>query len=89
MFPLLPVCGILPPMDIAERTWWVLSTEGAEEGPIPEEEFQERLRAGKIPLGAKIKSNFMSDWEDLLKVITADESFRRPSTMPPPEPLGD
>lgn len=50
-----------------------------------EELFQERLRAGKIPLMAEVKSNYMENWEPLLTYISNDETFRRPSTLPPPE----
>jgi hypothetical protein len=73
-------------MDISKREWW-LRLNDVEEGPIGEEQFQERLRAGKIPLNAFIKSNYMSDWEPLLRYISNDDSFRRPSSMPPPAPL--
>jgi hypothetical protein len=72
-------------MDVANRKWWI-KTVGGEEGPLDEETFQERLRAGKIPLNAVIKSDSMDRWEPLLKYIADDESFRRPSTLPPPEP---
>ena len=53
---------------------------------MDEEEFQEKLRAGNISLKAVVKSNFMNTWEPLLKYISCDETFRRPSTVPPPQP---
>ena len=71
-------------MDISKREWWI-KIEDKEEGPLIEEAFQEKLRAGKIPLMALVKSNQMNDWEPLLTYISSDESFRRPSTMPPVE----
>ena len=72
-------------MDIAEREWSVKVGDDIE-GPMPEEEFQERLRDGEFPLHALIKSNFMSDWQPLLTVVSNDETFRRPSTLPPSPP---
>jgi hypothetical protein len=68
-------------MDIAYRKWWIRVGD-KEEGPIEEEAFQERLRAGKISLSAVIKSNQMDDWQPLLTYISSDETFRRPSRMP-------
>lgn len=73
-------------MDVTKRQWWIKYGD-KEEGPLGEEEFQQRLRAGEFPLGSEIKSNFMSKWESLLKIVSSDETFRRPSTMPPPEPF--
>ncbi len=72
-------------MDISTRQWWIKSKAG-EEGPISEDAFQDRLRAGKIPLSAVIKSSYMEDWEPLLSVVASDKTFRRPSTMPAPAP---
>lgn len=72
-------------MDITNREWWI-RTDDVEQGPFAEDDFQEKLRAGEIPLKSVVKSNYMTDWEPLLKYISADETFRRPSTMPPPEP---
>jgi hypothetical protein len=72
-------------MDISKRKWWVKLGDD-EEGPLMEEAFQERLRSGHISLRALIKSNFMEKWEPLLSYISADETFRRPSTTPPPDP---
>lgn len=70
-------------MDLSQRKWWVRTPEG-EQGPIPEDEFQDQLRAGDIPLHAELKSNFMDEWKPLLDVISSDESFHRRSTTPPP-----
>lgn len=75
-------------MDVSNRTWWIRVGE-KEEGPIEEEAFQERLRAGKIPLQASIKSNQMTSFEPLLTYISKDETFRRPSKMPRPQSAGD
>ncbi len=72
-------------MDISKREWWIRIGDD-EEGPLSEDAFQDRLRAGEFPLSAEIKSNYMDDWTLLLTVVANDESFRRPSTMPPPEP---
>jgi hypothetical protein len=69
-------------MDLSERKWWVRTPEG-EEGPIEEEDFQDQLRAGNVPLHAEIKSNMMNEWKPLLEVISSDESFHRRSTPPP------
>jgi hypothetical protein len=69
-------------MDLSQRKWWVRTDEG-EEGPIDEEDFQERLRAGDVPLHAELKSNQMDEWKPLLEVISSDESFHRRSTPPP------
>lgn len=69
-------------MDVSNRKWWIKLGEKVE-GPIEEEAFQTRLRAGQIPLQSHIKSNFMDDWEPLLEYISADETFRRPSNLPP------
>lgn len=80
--------GILLPMeiDISKRQWHI-KVDDQEEGPIPEDDFQVRLRAGNIPLNALIKSNFMGDWKPLLSIVASDETFRRPSTMPPSPPV--
>ena len=75
-------------MDVSERKWSIKVGEDVE-GPMDEEAFQERLRAGKISLSAFIKSNFMNDWEPLLTYISGDKTFRRPSNMPPPKNKGD
>jgi hypothetical protein len=72
-------------VDVANRKWWI-RTGDVEQGPVDEDCFQEKLRAGEIPLKSVIKSNYMKDWEPLLMYISTDETFRRPSTMPPPEP---
>jgi hypothetical protein len=72
-------------MNFENRKWWIKTGEG-EEGPFIEDVFQERLRSGEIPLGAVIKSDSMDNWQPLLKYIADDESFRRPSTIPPPSP---
>ena len=72
-------------MDVSKRKWWVKLGED-EDGPIAEEVFQERLRSGQIPLKSVVKSNFMEQWEPLLSYISVDETFRRPSTLPPPVP---
>ncbi len=74
-------------MDVSKRTWMV-KVDDREEGPIPEETFQQRLRAGEFSLRALIKSSFTDKWEPLLMVVASDESFRRPSTIPPP-PMSD
>jgi hypothetical protein len=68
-------------MDIACRKWWIRVGD-REEGPIEEEAFQERLRAGKVSLSAVIRSNQMDDWQPLLTYISSDKTFRRPSRMP-------
>lgn len=65
----------------------IRSANGSEkEGPLSEEAFQDKLRAGKIPLSSMLKSNVMDDWRALLEVVSTDETFLRPSTMPPPPP---
>ena len=69
-------------MDIENRKWWIKNGD-AVEGPIDEEDFQSRLRAGSIPLGVMIKSDAMVGFEPLLKVVSTDDSFKRPSTAPP------
>jgi hypothetical protein len=69
-------------MSLENRQWWV-RVRGVEEGPIPEDVFQDRLRAGEFPLGAEIKSSEMAKWEPLIEVISRDESFHRRSTAPP------
>jgi hypothetical protein len=70
-------------METSERKWWTRTPEDGEQGPIEEEDFQERLRSGKVPLHAELKSNLMDDWQPLLDVISNDESFHRRSTPPP------
>ena len=87
-WPIGSFSGILNPMDVSKRKWWIKLGDD-EEGPMTEGAFQERLRAGRIPLKSLIKSNFMDGWEPLLSYISADETFRRPSTLPPPEPSTD
>ena len=72
-------------MDVTTRKWWIRIGD-VEQGPMNEDEFQEKLRAGDISLKAVVKSNFMNDWEPLLKYISYDETFRRPSAVPPPQP---
>ena len=69
-------------MDVENREWWI-KFEGMDEGPIGEDDFQSRLRAGELPLKALIKSNFMESFEPLLTVVTTDQTFRRPSKLPP------
>jgi hypothetical protein len=72
-------------MDITNRKWWIRTADN-EEGPIDEDSFQDRLRAGLIPLNSKIKSNMMDGWQPLLAIVSTDETFRRPSTIPPMPP---
>ncbi len=72
-------------MDIKNRKWWILVGD-IERGPISEDDFQEELRSGKISLRSQVKSNYMDNFEPLLKYVSTDESFRRPSTMPPSLP---
>ncbi len=60
--------------------------DGNQDGPLSEDEFQDRLRAGKLPLSASVKSNGMQEWKPLLEVVSTDETFLRPSSMPPPPP---
>ena len=73
-------------MDMSKRQWWIRYSDGKEEGPLSEDVFQKRLRAGEIPLGAEIKSNLMDDWSSLLSIVASDETFRRQSTIPPTIP---
>ncbi len=75
-------------MDTSTREWWIKVKE-KEEGPLTEDAFQDRLRAGKIPLSAMIKSSYMEKWEPLLSVVANDQTFRRPSTMPATHPADD
>lgn len=70
-------------MNIENRTWMVRSNKGELLGPFPENEFQEKLRAGEIPYYYSLKSNQMTDWQPLLEVVSTDETFRRASTIPP------
>ena len=63
----------------------VKSDKGVKQGPFPEEIFQEKLRAGDIPYYFSLKSNQMKEWQPLLEVVSSDETFRRASTLPPPE----
>lgn len=72
-------------MDVSNRKWWIRTAEG-EEGPVCEDPFQDRLRAGLIPLNSMVKSNFMDAWQPLLAIVSTDETFRRPSTIPPVPP---
>ena len=69
-------------MDVQNRKWWIKNGD-VEEGPIDEDDFQSRLRSGEIPLGVMIKSNEMDTWEGLLKIVATDDTFKRPSRMPP------
>jgi len=73
-------------MDTSKRIWVIKTPEGVEEGPLSEEAFQMRLRAGEIPLHFQIKSNFMNGYQPLLLVISTDSTFRRESSLPPPPP---
>jgi hypothetical protein len=73
-------------MDIEKRTWMIRSNNGETQGPFKEDEFQEKLRAGEIPFYYHLKSNLMNEWKPLLDVVSTDETFRRPSTLPPAEP---
>ena len=82
----IAVCGILFIMDVSDRTWRIKPTGGKKEGPLTEEEFQNKLRAGDVPLTSMVKSNKMKKWKPLIEVITCDETFLRPSSMPPPPP---
>ena len=72
-------------MSIEKRTWMIKSNKGEKFGPYPEEEFQEKLRAGEFPYYYTLKSNQMKDWRPLLEVVSSDETFRRASTIPPAE----
>lgn len=72
-------------MDVSKRQWWI-RVDGVEEGPVTEDDFQGKLRSGEVPLWAEIKSNFMESWSPLLTYIANDETFRRPSSLPPPPP---
>ncbi len=74
--------------DVSRRQWWIRVGDNTE-GPLDEAAFQEKLRAGKIPLGAAIKSNMMESWEPLLAYISSDETFRRPSQIPETKGRGD
>ena len=73
-------------MDVSDRTWMIKPTGGKKEGPLSEEEFQNKLRAGDVPLTSQVKSNRMKKWTPLIEVITHDETFLRPSSMPPSPP---
>jgi len=73
-------------MDVSTRKWWIRQPDGAETGPLGEDDFQHQLRQGKFPLGSVLKSDRMADWKPLLEVVATDETFARPSTMPPPTP---
>ena len=68
-------------MDVTTREWQIRIGD-IEEGPINEIDFQNRLRAGEIPLKAEAKSNMMDHWKPLLEIISSDASFRRPSSVP-------
>jgi hypothetical protein len=72
-------------MDVSTRKWWIKIGD-LEEGPIDEDVFQKRLRAGEFPLSSFTKSNYMDDWKTLLSIVATDETFRRTSTTPPPKP---
>ncbi|MCP4602553.1 MAG: DUF4339 domain-containing protein [Proteobacteria bacterium] len=80
------MCVIIRAMDVSERKWWIRHGDN-EEGPLEEEVFQNRLRAGEFPLSSEIKSSLMNDWAPLLSVISSDTTFRRQSTMPPSIPI--
>jgi len=67
----------------------IRSNTGEVTGPLGEEEFQEKLRAGEIPFFYDIRSSAMTDWKPLVKVISEDNSFHRASTTPPPPPPED
>jgi hypothetical protein len=73
--------------DISQRKWWVQLPHG-EIGPIEEEEFQTRLRAGEFALNLLVRSNFDQEQKRLVDVVTQDPTFRRTS-MPPPPPEED
>lgn len=73
-------------MNTEYRTWMVISNTGETQGPFSEQQFQNKLRAGDFPFFYKIKSNEMTQWRPILDVVSEDQSFRRPSTTPPPEP---
>jgi hypothetical protein len=73
-------------MDVSSRTWRIRMPDGTEVGPLGEEEFQDRLRRGEFPLGSQLRSDRMEAWKPLLEVVSTDESFARPSTIPPPVP---
>lgn len=72
-------------MDVSKRQWW-LRLGDEQLGPLSEDDFQERLRNGEFALEAEVKSSMMDGWKPLLAIVAEDESFRRPSTMPPPMP---
>lgn len=69
-------------MDVSTRKWWI-RIGNEETGPFDEDLFQDKLRAGEISLRSEVKSNFMSNWEPLLSVVSKDETFRRRSSVPP------
>ncbi len=73
-------------MDVSDRTWMIKPTGGKKEGPFSEEAFQDKLRAGDIPLSSQVQSNKMKKWKSLIEVISTDETFLRPSSMPPSPP---
>jgi hypothetical protein len=73
-------------MDISTRQWWIRKPDGTEVGPLIEDEFQHRLRKGEFPLSSLLKSDRMESWKSLLEVVATDETFARPSTVPPPVP---
>ena len=82
----IAICGILSLMDVSDRTWMINLNGGKKEGPLSEEAFQDKLRAGDIPLTSMVKSNRMKKWKPLIEVISTDETFLRPSSMPPSPP---
>ncbi len=75
--------ALLNYMDVSRRKWWI-KNGNEEQGPIDEETFQARLRAGEFSLKVLVKSDAMEDWEPLLSVVTTDATFLRPSKLPPP-----
>lgn len=70
--------------DISQRKWWVHLPSG-EIGPLDEEEFQTRLRAGEFALNLLVRSDFDNEQKPLVEVITQDPTFRRTSMPPPPQ----
>lgn len=71
--------------DISQRQWWVRLPEG-EIGPLPEEEFQTRLRAGEFALHLEVRCQPTDPWKRLVEIVTQDPSFRRTSVPPPAAP---
>jgi hypothetical protein len=69
--------------DVSQRKWWVRLPEG-EIGPLSEDEFQARLRAGEFALHLEVRCEEQGTWRRLVEVVTHDPTFRRTS-VPPPE----